>query len=103
VKLKTRNIQGKREALHKPYKGPFEDINVLYPNVTINIEGKEKNIPRESPSTIFSICRTYLDPHPPFMTSLEYTSILLEQLATTTLIGTWSPPLTFLALKKRYK
>lgn len=42
VKLKTRNIQGKHGALGKPYKGPFNITNVNYPNVTIELDGKQK-------------------------------------------------------------
>jgi hypothetical protein len=42
VKLKTRNIQGKRGALSKPYEGPFDVVSTNYPNVTIALDGKEK-------------------------------------------------------------
>jgi len=42
VKLTTRNIQGKRGALKKPFEGPFNVKSVSYPNVTIELDGKEK-------------------------------------------------------------
>jgi len=44
VKLTTRNIQGKRGALGKPFEGPFNVKSVAYPNVTIELDGKEKTL-----------------------------------------------------------
>ncbi|XP_065213202.1 uncharacterized protein LOC135840532 [Planococcus citri] len=42
VKLKTRNTQKQRGALSKPFEGPFKVIKTNYPNVTIDMDGKEK-------------------------------------------------------------
>lgn len=42
VRLVTRNIRGKREALGKPYEGPFEVTGINYPNVTIALDDEEK-------------------------------------------------------------
>lgn len=42
VRLVTRNIQGKRGALGKPFEGPYNVTAVSYPNVTIELDGKEK-------------------------------------------------------------
>lgn len=65
VRLVTRNIQGKRGALSKPYEGPYKVTSVNYPNVTIELDGKEKtfhgNLLRPFTSvTCLQICLFFL-------------------------------------------
>ena len=62
VKLVTCNIQGKRGALKKPFEGPFNVKSVSFPNVTVELDGKEKTFHANllRPFTQISILQIFL-------------------------------------------